>query len=353
MFIMIGILPFIIKHGGGFFMKIKFKKRKLCVILMVLVSMVITACSASKRDESIAQNTAAMDYDYASSTVGFGNVKAKYSEEAKVEESMPQEAGTEQSLEVNKEEALGGRKLIKNVDLNVETLDFDKFIDLLEMKVSATGGYIENSNASNNSYQYNRLKYANYIVRIPSNRLDEFVSIVGENANIVDTSTSTEDVTLSYYDSESRKKALEIQQERLLALLEKAENIEDIIQLESRLSEVTYQLESQSTILRNYDNLVEYSRVSLYINEVERESQKAPETIGEKMKNGLTNTFYDIKEGAENFVVFLVVNLPYIIFWGVVICIIIVVLRKKRMLKLHKNVKNMKVTPSNESENDK
>ena len=53
-----------------------------------------------------------------------------------------------------------------------------------------------------------------------------------------------DDVTLRYVDVDSHKKALETEQERLLALLEKAENVEDIITIENRLSDVRYELEN-------------------------------------------------------------------------------------------------------------
>ena len=303
-------------------------KKKLCVLLIVITSIILTACGGYKKSENVSKDSVAQS---TSGTVGFANTESGNYQEAKPEEALTDNADTKTALDSENGDVVSERKLIKNAELEVETLEFERFIDLLEAKVTETGGYIESSNTSNNSYHYNRLKYANYTLRIPSDKLDEFVHIVGENANIVNTSTSTDDVTLSYYDSESRKKALEIQQERLLALLEKADKVEDIIELESRLSEVTYQLESQSTILRNYDNLVEYSTVRLNINEVERETQKAPETIGDKMKTGLSETFYNIKEGLENLVVFVVVNFPYIIFWGVVIVGAILVIKKKWM----------------------
>jgi len=314
-------------------------KKNFFIILLVIMSILGTACGASKKEDYSLTNESSASMD----TMNYG-----YSDGKSKGTSIPQESAdyedTVQTVENPAAEVTDGRKLIRNVELNIETLEFDEFIDLLETKVLATGGYIQSANASNNSYQYNRLKNANYTVRIPSNKLDEFLQMVGENANVVNTSSTTEDVTLSYYDSESRKKALEIQQDRLLDLLQKAENIEDIIQLEARLGEVTYELESQSTILRNYDNLVEYSTVSIYINEVERETQQASDTMWDKMKNGLSDTFYDIKIGMENFVVFVVVNFPYLLFWGIIITIgMVIVIRKKRKRVLVQRMNEVEV----------
>lgn len=66
------------------------------------------------------------------------------------------------------------------------------------------------------------------------------------------------------------KKALETEQERLLALLEKAENVEDIITIENRLSDVRYELENYESQIRLLDNQIDYSTVYVDISEVSR-----------------------------------------------------------------------------------
>ena len=76
------------------------------------------------------------------------------------------------------------------------------------------------------------------------------------NGNITNKSETTQDVTLQYSDLESRKKSLTVEQERIWALLEKADTLESVIALEERLSEIRYQLESMESQLRLYDNQV-------------------------------------------------------------------------------------------------
>lgn len=307
-------------------------KKRIFIIMSLLISLIVVACGAKGKSESVQSVKEAVSYEGKVDTPG--TIGYTYNTGNVNQETLPEEAGTGDLTsglsDEKKENQVDGRKLIRNVELSIETLEFDGFLSLLETKVTASGGYIQSSSSSNNSYHYERLKNANYTVRIPSDKLDEFINMIGENSNITNSSSTTDDVTLSYYDSESRKKALEIQQKRLLTLLEQADKIEDIIQLEARLSEVTYELESQSTILRNYDNLVEYSTVTLYINEVERETQIASETISDKMKNGLSDTFYNIKKGLEAFAIFFVINIPYLLFWSFIIFVVIFIMVKKR-----------------------
>ena len=58
-------------------------------------------------------------------------------------------------------------------------------------------------------------------------------------------------------------KELETEQQRLLELLETAESLDDILTIESRLTEVQYELDSKESQLRTYDNQIDYSTVYL------------------------------------------------------------------------------------------
>ena len=57
-------------------------------------------------------------------------------------------------------------------------------------------------------------------------RLDEFITDLEGKGSIVNRSENTEDVTLQYSDIESRKKTLEMEQDRIWALLEKADTLD-------------------------------------------------------------------------------------------------------------------------------
>ena len=118
---------------------------------------------------------------------------------------------------------------------------------------------------------------------------------------------------------ESRKKALEVEQERLLSLLEKAETVEDIIVIETRLSEVRYELESYGSQLRTYDNKVDYSTVNIDIREVERVTPVAEESVWDRIKNGVGESIYDILRDIKNFVIGFIIDLPYIIVWAIIL----------------------------------
>jgi hypothetical protein len=224
-------------------------------------------------------------------------------------------------------------KIIRTFFMTVETQEFDTLISKLDQEINRLGGYVENSQISGKRYYYmNEARYGKIVARIPKDQVNEFVNVVDDNSNVVNKQESSENVTLKYVDMESRKKSLEIEQERLFALLEKTDTLESIIALESRLSDIRYELQNYESQLRTYDNQVDYSTVTLTIQEVERITpvEKVKQTVGSRIKNGFNNTMYDLSEGLKNFVVWFVVNLPYLLIWAGIILGIVLIIRKYR-----------------------
>lgn len=222
------------------------------------------------------------------------------------------------------------RKIIYYVDMSLETMEFDKSLLGLNEAVQKAGGYIESSSVSGTSIYdegYGR-RFASLVVRIPPDTLDSFIEAVNGICNVTNSSQSKEDVTTAYTDVETRKKTLEVEQERLLALLEQADSIETIVALESRLSEVRYQLESFSSQLRSYDERVDYSTVTLNLDEVRRISDPAPRTMGERIKIGFSDTLYSIRDGIQDITVWIIVNLPYLLIWAVILVVFVLFVRR-------------------------
>lgn len=222
------------------------------------------------------------------------------------------------------------QKLIKTVSMSMETKEFDTLLENIRSKVEELGGYIESSEISGSSYySFQGNRYAWMTLRIPADKLDGFVTIVSELGNVTNKNESVQDITLQYVDVESHKKALETEQARLLELLEKAESMEDIIAIESRLSEVRYELQSYGSTLRTYDNQVNYSTVSISINEVERVTPVIEErTFFEEIRYRMSDNLYDIGQGMRNFAIWFISSLPYLAIWAVVIIVLVLLVRK-------------------------
>ena len=265
-------------------------------------------------------------------TDSVGNMKQEAPMEAP-EAVMDQEAGggllygtTEESAST----AAADQKLIKRVNIDAETEDLETLLPQITNKVGELGGYIEHQELYNGSaYSSSRRRNVNMTIRIPADRLGEFTAQIEGASNVVNYSESAEDVTLQYVDTESRITALEVEQERLLELLSKADNMSDLLEIEARLTDVRYELESYSSQLRTLENKVSYATVYLYINQVKVYTEVEPQTVWQRIGSGFSENLTDIGEDLTNFFVWVVTFSPQLIFWAVVIAGAVTLVRRK------------------------
>lgn len=194
--------------------------------------------------------------------------------------------------------AMSKRKLIRTVDIVMETDDFDGLLLRIRNRIGELGGYVEESSVTGRETRLNEPipRNARMTARIPSDRLDTFLSTVEEQANILRRSENTQDVTLQYSDMESKKKSLTIEQERIWELLEKADSLDAVIMLEDHLSEIRYELESMESQLRLIDNHVDYSTVTLEIEEVTIFTPTAPESVGQRIRSTFSHSLKNMSD---------------------------------------------------------
>ena len=156
-------------------------------------------------------------------------------------------------------------KLILRADLTLETQDFDAASADLEKLTAETGGYIESSSLSGDKGS----RSAYYTLRIPQEKFETFYAQLGDRAHVVYSSRSSEDITEQYTDIETRLATLQTKHERLLALLDQAGKMEDIISLENALADCEYEIDSLTGSKRHYDDLVGFSTFSVTLDEVQ------------------------------------------------------------------------------------
>lgn len=316
------------------------KKVRLCVGLGLTLALLLTGCGASADSGSVNYSTTeakSASYD----TAVYEEAMEMETAEELGAESPAMAAGVSSTSGIESV-SVTSQKLIKTVDLNMETKEFDNLLAGMTEKVTELGGYVENSEVNGNSYYGSGRRYAWLRLRIPAEKLDGFVTIVSEMGNVTYKNESVEDITLEYVDVESHKQALVTEQERLLTLLESAENMEDIIQIETRLSEIRYELQSYESRLRTMDNQVSYSTVTVSISEVERITEVEEKTFWEEIAYRLSDNLYDIGQGLRDFVIWLISSLPYLVIWAVVILVLVWVARKVIKKKGKKEKKEKK-----------
>ncbi len=302
-----------------------------CLLTAMVLAAALTGCGASakfSKDAAMAvvENMAgAPMMEEASVDTGAGMAGSMFGAMPQV--SPGSEASAEEGTANTPKDA--SRKLIRTIYLTMETTEFEPLLENLSRTVAELGGYMESSNISGSSIlaSSESCRYASLIVRIPSDQLDGFLNQMESQGNVTNRSESTEDVTLQYTDIESRKKTLLIEQERLLELLAEAASMDAVIALESRLSEIRYQLESMESQLRTYDNQVDYSTVHIDLSEVKVFTPTSPDSIGTRIQKGFSRNLKFVSDGLVNFFVMVITSLPTLIVLAVIIGILALILR--------------------------
>lgn len=240
------------------------------------------------------------------------------------------------------------RKWIRNAELTVETQNFDELLEDLTQEIGQLDGYVENCSTSR--YSADSTWDGDMTARVPADKLDLFLTHVSEQSNVVYRNETVRDVTLEYIDLDTHKKALLTERDRLLALLEKAESVEDLISIENRLSEVRYQLESMEAQLRAIDQQVSYSTVYINIREVTLFTPGADKSTWQEITEGFGNNVYRMLDGLRSLLIEFVIALPYFIVWGIVIILLIILLRfAGKCRKIRKEKKKQKKIQTEEN----
>lgn len=241
-----------------------------------------------------------------------------------------------------------GRKWIITVNMSAETEDLDALMEALNGKISGLGGYVEDQDSYNGSmYSSRRYRSASLTVRVPAERVDEFTAEMSGIANVVSTNLSREDITLSYVATESRVKALQTEEARLLELMEQAETMADLLEIESRLTDVRYELENRASQLRLYDNQVDYATIYLSIDEVQEYTPVEEPTVWERISGGFVSSVKGVGNGLLDLLVWVLAKSPYLVILGGVTVGVVVLVKKRKARKAAK--KAAKQNPTEES----
>lgn len=222
------------------------------------------------------------------------------------------------------------RKLIRKISLNTETENMDALLSAIDAKVAALGGYTENREVYTGSRyaSYRSGRSATLTLRIPKDNMDAFVSHVGSESNVISSNETSEDVTLTYVAVQSRMTALQKEEARLLELIDKAANLSELLELEKRLTQIRTELESVTSQLLLYDNLVDFGTIHISIQEVQTLTPVEEPGFGSRISTGFTDSLEGLWHFLKESVICLVTALPYLVPIALVGTLLFVILRR-------------------------
>lgn len=291
------------------------------LLLVVLLLFSMTACGSADTSEEYL--TSDVENGYTSDSLSTGSSAEKTTQAETIKDT---------------------RKIIETIKYSVETKNFDDLVSTLESQAISAGGYIESSDVYGNSDDDDDARSATYVFRIPSDKVDDFTNYVADNSNVTNKSVTTEDVTLEYVDVESRIKALKVEKESLEELLESAQTTSEIIEIRDMLTDVIYEIESYESQLRTFDSLIDYTSITVNIDEVEHTSVVHEQSTLERIGTNLADNFRGVWNFLVEFFVFIVSATPYIILIGINAAIVIVIIKvsiNKRRKARAKNEQNV------------
>jgi len=320
------------------------KKRSILAILLaaLLALTIFTGCAASTKSASADSAAQAPAASYNSKSEAAA-AEMPMEEPAEAEEFAydtvaTTEAGAAETPEPDDSVADYTAKIIYTASVSIETTEFDKAVAALENQVQKIGGFVESSNVTGDT-QYNSdgtttvvNRWAYYTVRIPCDHFESFLHETEGFGNVTSTSRDAQNVTSAYTDYEARLSSLNTQEERLLDMLAKSEDVETLIALEQRLSDVRYEIESIERNLRNYDMQIKYSTVNLDLREVEVYTPTVPvrRTFSQKLADSLSDGWNGFTRGIQNVILGLASALPALILLAVITVAVIVCIKKAR-----------------------
>lgn len=274
-----------------------------------------------------------------------GNSSAASSagEEAAPEAMAPMEATVaDQRLNFSESESAAGKsrvysdenaKLIRRASARLQTDDFSAAEAALNALVVEQGGYYESAAVEGGGYyDRNAARYGSYVIRVPKQAYDTFLSGVDGVGYVVSLNQSSEEIGEVYFDTEARLRTQQTKQTRLLALLEQAATMEDIIDLENALSEVEYQIEQYSTELRRYDSLVDYATIGVELYEVRRLSDGAgtADRLGTRISTALSEGAQGAGEALGNVIVWCAYHLIALLVLAAAAAVVLAVCLRRR-----------------------
>lgn len=272
---------------------------------MAILVFTFFGCSSAYNNSPDTQN--GVNENKGSDTNGYGN-------------------STANSADENVPLADARRKIIFTASMRIETLSYDDSISDFEKLVTDSLGFIQESRVETSTgiNGSQSLRTATYTVRIPSDKLTQFRKAMGDIGTITLNTITGDDVTDQYFDTQTRLSSLKVQETRLLELLKEAAALKDILDIEDRLAEVRYEIESLTGTLAQLDSLVDMSTVTVEIYEVEALTEPTPENFYGQISSVFKKSVSALGETLRVLSLVVVAVLPFALVIGAVLAVVLI-----------------------------
>lgn len=211
----------------------------------VLISMVLfTACKSANKDSA-----------------GVAEMATEVTEESSIPVTNKMAAENDNASTTAEQNPIPiDRKLIKEADLEWETNNIDNTHKNIVQLSKQYGAYIADDNQYKDDYSLtNRM-----LVKVPSDKFDEFLSALNKDVKKYDRKTiKALDVTEEYVDVETRIKTKKELEQRYIEILKKANKIEDILTVEAQINAVRTDIETAEARMKMLNHQITLSSINI------------------------------------------------------------------------------------------
>ncbi|MBR0138429.1 MAG: DUF4349 domain-containing protein [Erysipelotrichaceae bacterium] len=216
------------------------------------------------------------------------------------------------------------KKVIVRTTMNIETYKMDETLSKILNEVKASGGYTQSSNQGKHVYGNESFRrYAAIVLRIPAENYDAFMEAISTSGNVISISTNTDDITEAYYNLQAEIESLKLEEERVKSFYDLAKDIDELLRIEQRLTEIQSQIAQDEATMKNYQLLTDYCTVTIEIQEVT--------TYTDTSDTFFSRLVRQLKDSANGFVRFLENALFFLIdaFWYILLAAVLLIVCRK------------------------
>lgn len=151
------------------------------------------------------------------------------------------------------------RIIIRTVDMQLTVSDVAAAVDQVAALAGRSGGWVVSSDRS--------AQHGGHIsIRVPAGSLDSAIQRLRELALKVESEISTsQDVTDEYVDIQSRLKGLRATEDRLLEIMQQADDVEDALNVQLELSNLQTRIEQIEGRIKYLEQTSAYSLINIYL----------------------------------------------------------------------------------------
>ncbi len=187
------------------------------------------------------------------------------------------------------------RQIIRSGSISLSVEDTRNKVAQIRALVNDLDGLIDSSNV----YELREGQYgARMTLRVPEKHFEAVLDQLEDLGKATDIQTQLEDVTMHYVDLRSRLDNQKSQEERLKEILDMAESVEDVLEVEKELHRIRGEIESMTARLTRMEDQINYSTIHVSI----REETIPSETISPLAFQNLGNRIREAFIGSINFV---------------------------------------------------